>query len=191
MPYALTVMSVTREQVPWNHWSREQYANGELTYPLAADVSGQRSVGLIVPDWPLFVAEGETTRYVGDVLACVAASSRAIARAAAMLIEVDYEVLEPVTDMHAALADDAPSVHEMGNRLSMCEIRTGDVDTALEECAFTTARTYETQRIEHGYMEPEACLARPDGRRVLDHAGECEGGLVEGPAIEGVEIDGG
>ena len=133
---------------------------------LAADVSGQRSIGLIVPDWPLFVAEGETTRYVGDVLACVAASSRAIARAAARLIEVEYEVLEPVTDMHAALEDDAPSVHEMGNRLSVCEIRTGDVDAALEECAFTTKGTYETQRIEHGYMEPEACLARPDGAGV-------------------------
>lgn len=29
------------------------------------------------PDWPLFIAEGEETRYVGDMLAAVAAETRA------------------------------------------------------------------------------------------------------------------
>src|SRR5690606_3593784 len=53
---------------------------------LAEDVPGQRSIGLIVPDWPVLVAEGEITRYIGDVLACVAADSRAIAVRAAKLI---------------------------------------------------------------------------------------------------------
>ena len=53
------------------------------------------SSGLITPDWPVFVAEGETTRYVGDVLAAVAARTRREARAAAALIDVEYDVLEP------------------------------------------------------------------------------------------------
>src|SRR5450756_1830979 len=52
------------------------------------DVPGKRHQGLIVADWPQFVAEGETTRYVGDVLAAVAAESREAARAAAALVDV-------------------------------------------------------------------------------------------------------
>ena len=41
----------------------------------AADVPGDRVVGLIRQDWPLMIAEGETTRYIGDVLALVVADS--------------------------------------------------------------------------------------------------------------------
>ena len=130
---------------------------------LAVDVPGQRQIGLIYPDWPLLVAAGETTRYVGDVLACVAARTREIAREAASRIRIEYEVLEPVTDPEAALAEDAPKVHEDGNCLARTSFRTGDIEGAFAECAHVTEGTYETQRIEHGYLEPEACLARPEG----------------------------
>jgi len=51
----------------------------------AADVPGKRNQGLITDDWRQLVAVGETTRYVGDVLAAVAAETRAQARAAAQL----------------------------------------------------------------------------------------------------------
>ena len=41
---------------------------GVVRIVTAADVPGQRWQGLIYRDWPIFVAEGETTRFVGDVL---------------------------------------------------------------------------------------------------------------------------
>ncbi|MHC5114085.1 MAG: molybdopterin-dependent oxidoreductase, partial [Planctomycetota bacterium] len=132
----------------------------------AADVPGQRSVGLIVPDWPLMVAEGEETRYVGDVLACVAAETREQARAAAEKIHVEYEVLDPVTDVDAALAADTPAIHADGNCLSTTIVRRGDVDAAFAECAHVAEATYDTQRIEHAYLEPEAALAVPEGAGV-------------------------
>ncbi len=78
-------------------------APGVVAVVTAADVPGKRLQGLIHADWPQFVAVGETTRYVGDVLAAVAAESRSAARAAAALIEIDYEVLEPVTDPFEAM----------------------------------------------------------------------------------------
>jgi aldehyde oxidoreductase len=84
----------------------------------AADVPGGRFIGLIKQDWPLMVAEGETTRYVGDVLAGVVAVSEAAARQAVASIVVEYEVLTPLTDMHAALQPDAPAIHSQGNVLS-------------------------------------------------------------------------
>lgn len=128
---------------------------------VAKDVPGNRHVGLIVPDWPVMVAPGEVTRYVGDVLACVAAETREIAREAAQRIRVDYEVLEPVTDMFEALRTGSAQVHGGGNVLSVSRAKKGDVDAAFAKCAHIVEQTYSTQMIEHGYLEPEACLACP------------------------------
>jgi CO/xanthine dehydrogenase Mo-binding subunit len=75
-------------------------------------------IGLMRQDWPIFIAEGETTRYVGDVLATVIATDEETARAAVEQIAVEYDVLEPVTDPHEALAVGAPAVHDGGNLLS-------------------------------------------------------------------------
>ena len=135
----------------------------------AEDVLGDRHIGLIKQDWPLMISVGETTRYVGDVLALVVAESDVIAREAVELIEIDYEILEAVTDMHAALDADSPSVHEGGNVLSQSITNRGDLEMAMAESAFTTTGVYETQMIEHGFMEPEACIAYPrgDGVEVL------------------------
>ena len=125
------------------------------------DVPGKRHQGLIVADWPQFVAEGETTRYVGDVLAAVAAESREAARAAAALVDVEYEVLDPVTDPFEALADGAPLVHGTGNLVSTSVVKRGDVDVALASAAHVVTETFRTQRIEHAFLEPESCLAVP------------------------------
>ncbi len=139
---------------------------------LAGDVpeSGQRSVGLIVPDWPVLVAEGEVTRYIGDVIACVAADSRKTAVKAASLIKVEYEVLEPVTDIFEAIKPQCPKVHESGNILGVSKAKRGNVDDAFAKCAFVAEHTYETQRIEHGYLETEACLAEPLGDGLKIHS---------------------
>ena len=132
----------------------------------AHDVPGQRSVGLIIKDWPVFVAQGETTRCVGDVLALVVADTQYHARQAADAITVSYEVLEPVTDPEAALAPDAPRVHESGNLLETSAFSRGDVDAALATSAHVIQQRFTTQRIEHAFLEPEACLAVPDGARL-------------------------
>ena len=134
---------------------------GVLRIFTAEDVPGDRHIGLIKQDWPLMIAVGETTRYVGDVLAVVVAETDAIAREGLALIHVDYEVLEPVTDMHAAMQAESPSIHEGGNVLSQSITHRGDLDKAMAESAYRAQGVYETQMIEHGFMEPEACVAYP------------------------------
>jgi len=129
----------------------------------AADVPGVRNHGLIVQDWPLLVAEGETTRCIGDVLAVVVADTRHRARAAADLVAVEYEVLEPLCSPEAALVPGAPAIHDGGNLLEVCAFARGDVEAALEESAHTVEETFTTQRIEHAFLEPEASLAVPEG----------------------------
>ena len=132
----------------------------------AADVPGDLRVGIIYKDWPVMIPVGGTTSYAGDVLAIVVADTRAHARAASALVEVTYEVLPPNTDPVAALADAAPlSVWGTDtNVLSTSAYRRGaDFDDAFAASAFTVHETFETQRIEHAFLEPESTLAVPSG----------------------------
>jgi xanthine dehydrogenase molybdenum-binding subunit len=135
---------------------------GVVAVLLAGDVPGERVQGLLTRDWPQIVAEGETTRYVGDVLAIVVAESRRAAREAAALVDVEVEVLEPVTDPFAALEPGAPALHESGNVLSRSVVRRGDVDAALEASAHVLTETFRTQFIEHAFLEPESAFAVPE-----------------------------
>ena len=133
----------------------------------AADVPGERVQGLLTRDWRQLVAVGETTSYVGDVLAVVAAETRRAAREAAALVDVEYEVLDPVTDPFEALADDAPQLHADGNVLSVSRVQRGDVDAALAGAAHVVTETFRTQAIEHAFLEPESSFAVPDADGVL------------------------
>ena len=130
----------------------------------ADDVPGSRFHGLIVPDWPLLVATGELTRYVGDVLAVAVAEREEQAAAAAAAVRVEYEVLEPVVDPQRALEPSAPAVHEGGNLLESSVIRRGEpIDRVLAAAAHTFSGTFRTQRVEHAFLETEAALAVPEG----------------------------
>ena len=127
----------------------------------AADVPGDRYVGLIVQDWPILVAVGEETRCVGDILAIVVAADQRTARQAAERIVIEYDVQDPVTTPEEALKPDAPKIHPDGNLLSRSAICRGNVDQAFRESAHVVEETYATQRIEHMFLEPEACIAIP------------------------------
>lgn len=135
---------------------------GVVAVVTAADVPGRRWHGLIHADWPTFVAEGEEVRCVGDVLAAVAATHESIARAAAALVRVEYQVLHGVFDPEAALELGAPRVNPVHpNLLSHSVIHRGHANDALESSAHTISGTWRTQRIEHLFLEPECALAEP------------------------------
>lgn len=149
--------------------SAAEKMDGVIRVFTASDVPGDRTIGLIRQDWPLMIAEGETTRYVGDVLALVVAENDTIARKAVAEIQVDYDVLEPLTDMHKALLPDAPQIHPDGNKLSRSYTSRGDIPTAEAASTYIATGIFETQMIEHGFMEPECTVARPldDGVEVF------------------------
>lgn len=135
--------------------------DGVIRVFTARDIPGQRITGHIVQDWPLMMTEGETTRYIGDVLAGVVATSETGAREAVKKINVEYEVLEPLTDMTEA--EHSPiNVHENGNLLETCEFKRGEpVDDILKNSAHTVTGRYETQRVEHAFLETETAVALP------------------------------
>ena len=130
----------------------------------ANDIPGERSIGVIHQDWPVMIAAGESTRYIGDVLAGVVAEDEDTARRAAAAIDVEYDVQEPLTDVHRA--ENSPvNVHESGNLLSVSHIQRGDdIDSVFKASAHVVEATYQTQRVEHGFLETEVAIALPMGR---------------------------
>lgn len=139
----------------------------------AKDVPGQRGTGLAVLDLPIFVAEREVTCCVGDFLAMVVADTQFHARKAAAAVRVEYEVLEPVTDPFKALEPGSPQVHSsetlmpLPNRLDpITAFQRGDVETAFRTAPIVFEHTWQTQSIEPAFLEPEACLALPQGKGV-------------------------
>ena len=123
------------------------------------------------------IAKGKV-RYMGEPVACVAAEDEVTARAAALLINVEYEELPTVLSPEAALEAGAAVLHEdladyfkvfeaiaENNLMSYTEISEGDVDKAWDECDLIVENVYETQAQNHLSLEPCGALAEvePDG----------------------------
>ncbi|MED5292676.1 MAG: molybdopterin cofactor-binding domain-containing protein [Actinomycetota bacterium] len=129
----------------------------------AADIPGELKVGLIHKDWPVMIPVGGRTSYLGDVLAIVVAVDRATAIEAAALIEIDYRVHEPMTDPIRVIENDENAVWGLeGNTLSTSTYQRGDVDSGLENSTHVVHETFQTQRVEHAFLEPESTLAIPN-----------------------------
>jgi selenium-dependent xanthine dehydrogenase len=140
----------------------------------AKDVPGERLLGHIVHDWPVMIAEGEETRYVGDALVVLAATSKEAARQALELIRVEYEELPPLLSPEAAMAEGAPRLHPKGNLLSETSVKRGNVDQAIADAKYVVTQRYSTPRQEHAFLEPESALAVPsqDGPLTVYTAGQ-------------------
>jgi CO/xanthine dehydrogenase Mo-binding subunit len=126
----------------------------------------------------------DPARHVGDVVAAVAAPSRAEARAAAAAVEVEYEELPAVFDPLAAAAADAPLLHPRVGDSAHDPVSTsvrplpgtnvchrfrllhGDVDAGFREAEVVVEETYRTAAAQHAPMEPHATLASWDGERL-------------------------
>ena len=142
--------------------SAAKAAPGVVDVFTAADIPGAQYVGIIYKDWPVFIGEGQRTSYAGDVFAIVVADTKQHAREAATLVAVEYTVLRPITDPVAAIDDPEVAVYGTKNNvLSVSAYQRGDVQAALHASAHTVHEVFQTQRIEHAFLEPESTLAVP------------------------------
>ena len=112
------------------------------------------------PKHPL-LAQGKV-RYVGDPVAIVIADRYEQARAAADLIEVEYEPLPAVVDVRDATRSGAPSVHDEAPDNRCYTWALGDkaaVDAAFAKAAHVTALEFVNNRLIPNAIEPRACNA--------------------------------
>ncbi|HEY1618792.1 MAG TPA: molybdopterin cofactor-binding domain-containing protein, partial [Streptosporangiaceae bacterium] len=123
-----------------------------------ADVPGSNRCGLEHADQPVLAED--LVRYQGEPVALVAADHPEVALRAARKIAVGYQVLEPVTDAVAALADDAPPLHPQGNLVRHLKICKGDPEPRAD---VVVTGTYSVGMQDQAFLGPEAGLAVPDG----------------------------
>lgn len=105
-------------------------------------------------------------RFVGDVVAIVAAESEKAAQTALSRIKVEYDVLEPVLDFRTA-KDNPVLVHPEDNWHMLCNLggdntrnlvgttsdAGGDIEAVLADCDVVLERTYHTKAYNQAMME--------------------------------------
>lgn len=117
----------------------------------------------------------EYVRYVGDEVAAVAAINEEIAEKALKLIDVEYEVFEPVLDLekaigHSSIIHSEPEAHEMfptgfepsKNIACQYHMNIGDVEKVLSKCEYVVRDTYYTHAQSHVMMETHSSFAYVD-----------------------------
>jgi carbon-monoxide dehydrogenase large subunit len=105
----------------------------------------------------------DVARFQGDGVAVVVAESRAQAKDAAELVEVDWEPLDAIVDVSKALDDSAPLVHpDLGtNECYVWRLDTDATGQAIEDADVVVTRRFYQPRLIPNAMEPRAVLAVP------------------------------
>lgn len=105
-------------------------------------------------------------RFAGDVAAIVAGESKEAVEQAMRLVKIDYEVLEPVLDMHKA-KDNEILVHPEDTWKSLCPVGAdnkrnlcahgedskGDIEQVLKDCEYVIDQVYHTKANQQAMME--------------------------------------
>jgi len=133
----------------------------------AADVPGEDGFGVFVHDQPI-MARGKV-RYVGEAVAAVAAEDVVTAKRALAKIKVVYKPLPALFDPFEAMKPGAPVIHDYApdNITKHIPIRKGDIEKGFAQSDLVVEQDYETQAIEHAYLEPEAGLGYVDADGVV------------------------
>ncbi len=120
--------------------------------------------------------------YFGQPVAAVAATTPEVAEAAIALIHVEYEVLPVVSDVLDAVKPGAallhPDLHTEGlagrdpapsNIALRVEFNRGDASAGFEDADVVIEKTFRTQTIHQGYLEPRAAVAEvsPEGKMTV------------------------
>ncbi len=145
------------------------------------------------------MAQGKAL-YEGHAVAAVAASDAESAEAALTLIKVDYEVLPHVTDVEAAMAENAPLLREdmitsgmdpaptkPSNIAKYMELGHGDVAKGFAAADIVIERSFKTEATHQGLYRA-ACLPRQRRpgrlcRALVLHAGPFCGSRYLCPAL--------
>ncbi|NCF83222.1 MAG: molybdopterin-dependent oxidoreductase [Proteobacteria bacterium] len=130
------------------------------------DIPGQTGRKRLDTDQQILVRE--RVRYHGEPLALVAADTVAIAEKALDLIEYDLEALPGVYSVEEARQPGAPVVQGTDNLVSTYKVRKGDVEAGFAAADTIVENTYQTQFIEHAFLEPEVGLAWVDENEVTN-----------------------
>ncbi len=143
---------------------KDMAADGVGGLPCGWGITSKDGTAMAEPGHPPLAVD--VVRYVGDQVAVVLAESRALARDAAELVEVEYDELPAVTDLAAACKADAPQVWDIAPGNTCFDWHIGDagpVDKAFSAAAHVAKIDIVNTRLIPNAMEPRAAIGDYDG----------------------------
>ena len=144
------------------------------------------------------VLAGDKVLYKGHAVAAVAAENPHDAEEALKLIQVEYEVLPPVTTAEEAMAPGAPILHEHMTAPSLSDgppektniaarqrLRLGDLEEGFKQATVTVEREFRTKTVHQGYIEPQSASASwsHDGRVTVWNSSQNPFGIRDNTAL--------
>lgn len=141
--------------------SKAEALEGVVKVATYKDVPGLNKFGLFVPQQPVLCED--YVNYFGDVVACVYATSEAIAEEALALIKVEYEEIKAQLNPEENIKEGSKLIHEdtNSNIIHHVSVRKGNLEQGFEAADYIVENVYQTQAVEHAYLEPESCMAKP------------------------------
>ena len=131
--------------------------------PCGWGINNKDGSPMVEPPHPPLVAD--QVRHVGDIVAVVVAETKAAAKAAAALVEVDYESLPAVAFLDQAVADDAPQVWDEAPGNVCFDWEIGDkaaTDAAFEGAEHVVALDIVNNRLIPNAIEPRVAIGDYD-----------------------------
>ncbi len=141
---------------------------GVHTVLTAWDIPGTNLRGNLLgarDDQPVLAEK--SVRAAGDPVALVAADTRELVQEALNLIRFDWEKLPLVLDPAKAMEPGSLQVDERGNVIGHFGYERGDVDAGFRRSAAVVEETFQTQSVDHAYMETESGVAWVDASDVI------------------------
>ena len=144
------------------------------------------------------VLAGDKVLYKGHAVAAVAAENPHDAEEALKLIQVEYEVLPPVTTAEEAMAPGAPILHEHMTAPSLNDgppektnvaarqrLRLGELEEGFKQAAVVVEREFRTKTVHQGYIEPQSASASwsHDGRVTVWNSSQNPFGIRDNTAL--------
>ncbi|SEL27895.1 xanthine dehydrogenase, molybdenum binding subunit apoprotein [Colwellia chukchiensis] len=127
-------------------------AEGVVEVITVADVPGHHDIGPVFPGDPVLAVD--KVDYVGQPIFAVAATSHDLARRAVKLAKVDYQVLEPILSVKAALA-------KQSFVRPPFTMQRGDADSAIANAQHQLSGQIAIGGQEHFYLEGQVSSAVP------------------------------
>jgi len=126
----------------------------------AKDIPGENLIGPTSwKDQPV-IAE-DKVRFFGEAVAVIAAESKDLAKESVSKVIVEYEELKVISEIQDALKKNCTLIHSDGNVFLEREIVKGNFQNVKKNADLVVTNTYQTNAVDHAYIEPDSCLAVP------------------------------
>ncbi len=140
--------------------SKAKKVDGYIDFVSAKDIPAENQIGVIVSDQPLFA--DKTVRFIGDSIGLVVAETHEAAIEAAKAVSISYAEKTPYYTIDESRDAKDNFIHK-SNLACHHKVRKGDIQKGFVESDQIIEARFKTPYQEHYYLEPQACIASPNG----------------------------